>query len=276
MAKTVRVAAFAALAIVATPFGYRALAQVPIDTTKFAQAVPVAGDIPGLYKWENSRVSDSATVKLTAPTEGQHLRVGDSVFVTVSVSGVAIGAQTQFAEFCGLANSGQGQHTHVIVDNEPYVANYATGQPFNIGVLSPGVHTVRVFASRSWHESIKSPGSFKSVTFFVGDSSMESPILRGDPLLTYSRPKGTYTGDEARAIMVDFYLRNVVLSPDGYKVRLTVDGKSTLLTDWVPYLVTGLTPGDHVFKLELLHKDGKLVAGKYNSTERKIVIKEKL
>ena len=36
----------------------------------------------------------------------------------------------------------------------------------------------------------------------------------GAPLLTYSRPKGEYTGAGAESIMVDFYLTNATLGPN--------------------------------------------------------------
>ncbi len=266
-----------ALVLLLTLCGSQALAQVSMDTTKFGRPEPMAGDIPGLYKWVNSRQSDTANVTILSPSNGQRFKEGDSVFVTLSVSGVAIGAQTQYADLCGLANSAEGQHSHVILDNEPYLANYKSGSPFFVGIAKPGVHTLRVFASRSWHESIKSPGSFKMVNFLVGDVTEPAPANQaappGAPLLTYSRPKGEYVGEQARAIMVDFFLTNVSLSPEGHKVRLTVDSVSALLTDWVPYLVTGLKPGDHTFKLELLATDGTPVPGAYNATSRKVTVK---
>ena len=266
-----------AVAAVLVLCGSHTMAQVSMDTTRFGRPASVTGGVPGLYKWVNSRQSDSADVTILSPSNGQRFQEGDSVFITVSVSGVAIGAQTQYADLCGLANSADGQHTHIILDNEPYFANYKSGQPFFVGLAKKGYHTLRVFASRSWHESIKSSGSFKAVTFLVEDTTApppeNQPAAAGRPLLTYSRPKGEYQGEQARAIMVDFYLSNVVIGPEGHKVRLTVDSVSTVLTDWVPYLVTGLKPGEHTFKLELLAPNGSPVEGAFNVTERKIIVK---
>ncbi len=252
-------------------------AQVPMDTTRFGKPVLVEGGIPGLYKWVNSRQSDSTDVTILAPIEGQRFRSGDSVFVTVSVSGVAIGAQTQYAGLCGLENSMLGQHTHVILDNDAYLANYKSGVPFFVGIATPGVHTLRIFASRSWHESIKSAGSFKTVTYLVDDTVAPAPendlLQPGQPLLTYSQPNGEYAGEQARAILIDFYLSNATLGPNDHRARLTVDSMSTDLTEWVPYLVTGLSPGEHSFRLRLLTAGGEPAAGDYNSTQRRILVK---
>ncbi len=247
------------------------MAQVPIDTTKFSAPTAVTGAIPRLYKWANSHQSDSVDVIILSPIDGQKFREGDSVFVTVSVSGIAIGAQTQYSELCGLANSVEGQHTHVILDNDAYLANYKSGVPLFVGIPKRGIHTLRVFASRSWHESIKSPGSFKMVTFSVGDTTV--PATSESAILTYSRPKGVYEGEEARVIMIDFYLSNVSLGPDGHKVRLTIDSASTVLTEWVPYLVAGLEPGEHDFRLELLSPDGMPIGGTFTSAGQVIVVK---
>src|SRR5437870_15671 len=45
-------------------------------------------------------------------------------------------------------------------------------------------------------------------------------------LLTYSRPKGEYTGDDSDPIMIDFWLSNAKLQGDNgqYRVRYSIDG----------------------------------------------------
>ncbi len=53
-----------------------------------------------------------------------------------------------------------GPHLHVILDNEPYRAVYDLNQPLVLSDLSPGTHTLRVFASRPWHESFKNEGAY--------------------------------------------------------------------------------------------------------------------
>jgi hypothetical protein len=96
------------------------------------------------------------------------------------------------------------------------------------------------------------------------------------PLLTYSRPKGEYKGEDADPIMIDFWLSNAKLQSDGgeYRVRYTVDGGEAKFIDkWEPIWLSGWISGKHTVKLELVDKGGNLVDnGGYNSTTREITV----
>jgi hypothetical protein len=96
------------------------------------------------------------------------------------------------------------------------------------------------------------------------------------PLLTYSRPKGEYKGEDADPIMIDFWLSNAKLQGDGgtFRVRYTIDGGEAKFIDkWDPIWLSGWISGKHQVKLELVDKDGKVVDnGGYNSTTREITV----
>jgi hypothetical protein len=153
-----------------------------------------------------------------------------------------------------------GNHIHVILDNQPYEAYYNLDQAFELRNVTDGEHTLRVFASRPWHESYKNDGSFQMVRFTVkqggGDASKPTTTKEGQkmadnkntntntnanvppkegkdmkasnagavdakkPLLTFSRPKGEYKGGETDAIMIDFWLTNAKLVGDGGEYRV--------------------------------------------------------
>jgi hypothetical protein len=166
----------------------------------------------------------------------------------------------------------KGQHIHFILDNEPYIPHYST-DPFTFKEVKPGTHTIRAFPSRPWHESIKDPEAFAMVTFNVQRADGKNTVDPAAPLLTYSRPKGEYAGASAESILVDFWIKNVTLSPGGNRVRLTVDGTAEELPQWAPTYKVGLGLGEHTFRLDLLAPDGSVVAGPFNSTQRKIVLK---
>lgn len=82
-------------------------------------------------------------------------------------------------------STGMGNHIHVILDNQPYEAYYNLGQEFELRNVSEGPHTVRVFASRPWHESYKNDGSFQMVSFTVkggGDASKPTTTNSGEKM----------------------------------------------------------------------------------------------
>jgi hypothetical protein len=81
--------------------------------------------------------------------------------------------------------TGMGNHIHVILDNQPYEAYYNLDEPFELRNVTEGKHTLRVFASRPWHESYKNNGSFQMVTFTVrggGDASKPTTTASGQTM----------------------------------------------------------------------------------------------
>jgi hypothetical protein len=260
-------------------------------------------------------------LKIVEPREGSTI-TGSTVNVRLSLSGDLKGYKPMKDPATGMGN-----HIHVILDNQPYEAYYNLGQPFELRNVTEGTHTLRVFASRPWHESYKNEGSFQMVTFTVkggGDASKPtttatgqtmsnnnanasvnanvntnasaaaspsasparegkdvapgtgSNVDRAKPLLTYSRPKGEYKGEDANAIMIDFWLSNAKLEGDGgeYRVRYSVNGGTPQhLRKWEPIWLTGWTAGAHKVKLELVNRDDSVVEnGDYNSTTREITV----
>jgi hypothetical protein len=111
---------------------------------------------------------------------------------------------------------------------------------------------------------------------YASKPSGVAPPDRAKPLLTYSRPKGEYKGDDANAIMIDFWLLNAKLQDKGgdYRVRYSVDGGDAKYIDkWEPIWLTGWTAGKHTVKLELVDKSGNPVEnGGYNTTTREITV----
>ncbi len=207
-----------------------------------------------------------------------------------------------------------GNHIHVILDNQAYEAYYNVDEPFELRNVPDGEHTLRVFASRPWHESYKNEDSFHVVKFTVknGGANLDIPATTNSgqqmssngsntitapkgtpegkdmpastggaiditkPLLTYSRPKGEYTGADADPIMIDFWLANAKLTGDGgeYRVRYSVNGgEPKFIEKWGPLWLQGWTVGKHTIKLELVDKDGNVVDnGGYNSTTREFTV----
>lgn len=220
--------------------------------------------------------------EIVVPEEGDVLEEPDTS-VVVSVENLEIGAQTETMRAETIANSPDGQHTHIILNNEPYLANYENNEPFDVGTLDEGAHSMFVFASRSYHESIKGDDAYDMVNFYVGEEEGEFMLEPDDEAVIYSRPKGTYSGADANRIMLDFYLLNVELSENGHHVHYAIHDADAAndepldtitLTEWTPAFVTGLEPGTYVVSLELRDEDGDVVPGEFNSTQQEIEVTE--
>ena len=170
-----------------------------------------------------------------------------------------------------------GPHLHLILDNEPYIAVYDLNQSVVLPNLSPGTHTLRVFASRPWHESFKNEGAYAQTTFHILTKTEENNPDTKLPLLTYSRPNGNYG---AEPIMLDFYLTNAPLhsvaetNPDdmmsNWRIRSTINGESFILDRWQPIYLKGFKPGKTWIKLEFLDNQGQPVKNAFNTTIRLI------
>ena len=170
-----------------------------------------------------------------------------------------------------MANSMKGQHIHNIVDNEPYSAHYETRftKP-----MADGQHVVLSFLSRSYHESLKHRGAYDLRLVSVGNTKpTPTPLLDvRAPNLFYSRPKDTYSGADAKRVMLDFYLVNTTLEPGGNRVRATINGTEFMLEHWLPYMMEGLPAGENTVKLELIDAGGSVLPGPYNSVTRKFTV----
>src|SRR5216684_673063 len=211
--------------------------------------IPRPQKIVDLMKARGEQDDARPTLKIAMPAKNASLN-GSTVEVKLELSGDLKGYMPHKDPA-----TGKGNHIHVILDNQPYEAYYELNQPFELRNVTEGKHTLRVFASRPWHESYKNDGNFQMIEFNVkggGDASkptttkdgqtMASPTPAGEgkdmakssggnidatkPLLTYSRPKGEYKGEDSDPIMIDFWLSNAKLQDEGgqYRVRYSIDG----------------------------------------------------
>ena len=206
-----------------------------------------------------------AMLELNTPNDGDNFEAGEVSF-NFNVKNYTLGSQTEDATNKSCANSAKGQHIHLILNNEPYSAHY---EPEVKKELEEGSYTLLSFISRSYHESIKNPNAFVLRNFTVGNAE-ESSVDLNAPHLFYSRPKGTYNGEDTKKVMLDFYAVNANISPLEYKVRATINGEEFMIDTWKPYFIEGLPMGENTIKLELLDSEGNLVDSPFNPSERTI------
>ncbi|PHI21715.1 phosphopeptide-binding protein [Lewinellaceae bacterium SD302] len=188
------------------------------------------------------------------------------------VSGYEFGVQTPDAEQLMCANSDKGQHIHLIIDNEPYMAKY---EPSFEQDITDGEHYMLTFLSRSYHQSIKRDRAARVAKVMSQDGAFTSMEDIKEPMLFYSRPKGTYRGKKATEnIMVDFYPINAPFA-EGYTVMAELDGEPLAkFSDWKSYYIKGMGMGEHTLTLTLMDKEGKAVDAPLNPVSRTFTLEE--
>lgn len=91
------------------------------------------------------------------------------------------------------------------------------------------------------------------------------------PFIVYNEPFGQVSGS---GILLDFYVRNCIISPTEYKVDVYVDNhKVARVSNWNPYVIENLKKGKHDIRLELIDPTGKIVKNPVSVNESTIYYK---
>ena len=231
---------------------------------------PLADNAPAkkytLTPFTASPAFDDAKIESVSRTNGKmdfQLKEGTSY---------ELGAQTTDAPQKNCANSAKGQHIHALVDDQPYAARYTAS--FDDLKMEDGEHYLLAFLSRSYHESIKTADAHTALKVNVKDNSFDSTEPISEPMIWYSRPKGTYKGEaDTKKVMLDFYLVNTDLN-GGNQVKADINGEVHMIDTWQPYYIEGLPMGENTITLSLLDKDGNLVTAPQNPISRTFTLAE--
>lgn len=194
-----------------------------------------------------------------------------------------------------MRNVAEGKHTLRVFPSRPWHESYKNEGAFQIvefTVKGGGDASKPTITKdgQTMASPIKSPAAKPEASKAAMANASTTPAREGKdfapsnavafdptaPLLTYSRPKGEYKGEDADPIMIDFWLSNAKLQGNGgqYRVRYSIDnGEAKFLDKWEPIWLSGWINGKHTVKLELVDKDGNLLNnGGYNSTTREITV----
>ncbi|MGK7949766.1 MAG: hypothetical protein AB4368_13490 [Xenococcaceae cyanobacterium] len=163
---------------------------------------------------------------------------------------------------------GLGSHLNLILDNESDQTIYNLNKPLLLRNLSPGTHTIRVFAAKPWDESFKNEEAYAETTFHILTKTNDNNPDENMPLLTYNVPQGSYG---AEPILLDFYLNQAAQTKLNGEdrdcfIKVTVNGKSFVIKEWQPLYLKGFKPGNNWVKLELIDREGNLIKNAFNQT----------
>ena len=216
-----------------------------------------------LNKVEGSPAYDNSSIEIKDISNE-----GENFMFSFDINNYDLGAQTKNEFDYNLANSELGQHIHFIVNNGPYSAHYVDNFETK---LTADNSVILAFLSRSYHESVKNPNAY--ILTQIGDTNN---VDLENEFIFYSRPKGTYKGSDTEKLLLDFYLVNTDLSPDGNKVKISIKQKEEthdfLVDEWAPFYIEGLDKGEVSITLELLDNDGELIEIPFNPSSRTVVL----
>jgi hypothetical protein len=216
-----------------------------------------------LTPFSNSTAYPEAILSLTSYTNG-------TFEFNVDSDTYELGQQTPDAPQKMCANSSEGQHIHLIVDTDPYIAKYEASFDQEV---SDGEHYMLAFISRSYHESIKTTTSYIAHKVDIVGNSIKSSEDIGGEMLFYSRPKGTYVGKaNTDKVMLDFFLINTELSADK-KVKAVINGEEHIIDKWQPYYIEGLPMGKNTITLALIDGEGNNLNIPNNPVSREFELK---
>jgi len=266
------------------------MALLTVLSMLFPLAALSAGEQIQVMPVAKTPESNTVVLALAVPKEGKVLS-GNPVWIQFRLDGYALGAgSSQFARAKEIPESKLGQTVHVVIDDMPYFAvkgievqpfneegfYYDTSFKFEVPFrLKPGMHTIRMFPARSFGESLKGDKVYVASYFYVENMSHPIDVNFNAPYITYNEPSDEMPLNVEQPVLLDFYVSNCELTPDGYKVRLTVDGKvQRTLTSWQPYYIYGLKKGKHTIRLELINAKGMKVAGPFNDVQQTIHLKD--
>ena len=185
-------------------------------------------------------------------------------------SGYDLGQQTPDAGDKMCANSDKGSHIHLIVNTQPYAAKYVSEFSHDV---PDGDHKILAFLSRSYHESIKNGSAYLAQNVSVANKTITSAEDITEPVLFYSRPKGTYVGKaNTEKVMLDFFLVNADLG-NGYKVKAMINDEEHIVDKWQPYYIEGLPLGENRITLTLIDDEGNKVDAPLNPVTRTFTLK---
>ena len=216
-----------------------------------------------LTKVEGSPAYDNSSIEIKDISNE-----GENFMFSFDINNYDLGAQTKKEFDYNLANSELGQHIHFIVNNGPYSAHYVDNFETK---LTADNSVILAFLSRSYHESVKNPNAY--ILTQIGDTNN---VDLENEFIFYSRPKGTYKGSDTEKLLLDFYLVNTDLGPEGNKVKISImqneETHDFLVDEWTPFYIEGLDKGEVSITLELLDNDGELIETPFNPSSRTVVL----
>lgn len=174
-----------------------------------------------------------------------------------------------FIKVQNYALAEDGNRIHLILDNGSPIEHTSDRKPVVLRGLTPGAHTLRVFAVKPDGQMLGGKAESARVNFFVRRKDFSNFQPWDHPYLLVNLPMdGLAYPDAEGRVWFDFQAINATIKKDGYRVRLKMNGVETILATGAPYPWAGLGEGRYRVVVELIDEDGDVVSEMYARAER--------
>lgn len=175
------------------------------------------------------------------------------------IQGLSLGVRTPVVEPRKGAVVKKGNYLHLVFNDSLHSMHFDRNVRINI---PDGQYKASAFVARDYHESVKNEQAFMCREIKIRDGEMVRSIKSNEARLVYGAPWGIFKNEEIDDILFDFFLINTSISPEGNKVRLTIDQqKEFLIEEWESHYIKGLGLGKHTIQIELLNAEGTRIYG---------------
>jgi hypothetical protein len=243
-----------------------------------------------VVKVPEAKYNASAKLKITSPAV---LKNKSPILVLVSNFPIGVDLKSQGLDDLNvpLSPSGSrvllvfsnGKRLYVSKDNVNLLLTQRSyfNKRFRVSVSDSIYNSIRdtnfVLSSmlvNCYGETIKNENAFYSDVYCYtqehkGIRDLKSAMKK--PYLVYNEPYGTVKNG---GILLDFYVKNAILSPNEHNVDLYIDDhKIARLRRWSPYVIQNLPSGKHTIRLELIDPSGSIIKNVVTKNSTTIYVK---
>ena len=257
--------------------------------TKFSLLV---GETPAItaVKVESAKYNSSAKLKITSSNV---LKKESPILLLVSNFPIGVDVNSPQLKDLGVPMSPSGSRVLILFSNGKRI--YVTKDDVNLLITERAYFNKRFRVTipsdiynevsgtnfqmysmliNSYGETIKNDNAFYTDVYCYQNEKKGIEQHKVDlkkPFIVYNEPFGQKVNGN---ILLDFIVRNAILSPNEYKVDLYIDGvKIQRLYTQTPYVLQNLPKGKHECRLELVDPSGAVVKNNISVNSATIYVK---
>jgi hypothetical protein len=243
-----------------------------------------------VLKIPSTKYNSNARLKITSP---KILKKNSPILVLVSNFPIGVDAKSQALEELKVPINQSGSKVLLLFNNGKRV--YVTKDDVNLlitqrdyfnkrfRVTIPSAIYKEIYESNfliysmlvnCYGETIKTENAFYTDVYSFGDEKSGLPLIEKqlkEPFIVYNEPYGQI---DSGSVLLDFYVKNVIISSSEYKVDLYVDGEKIIrIYTWEPYVIKNLPKGKHDIRIELIDPSGKIVKNPISVNSSTVYVK---